>query len=219
MNTLPEVTALGEREARRCHLSTPHLAHLEGSETPGVGGSRPSLPCAGGNPGLEGGGGSLPGHPGPISVPAGQRPPPYLARGGATASPPAPGSCLQLWSPLHFPPREVPGPRGGTRLQAGHPEGAQHRGAAAAMRGGRPAEQGWGEIYRLPHLPRPRALLPRPPATLLEPPPPPPAARPSLPGAHPRQSPPRSPPAIGRRLPERPAAAASGRPACHLAAP
>lgn len=33
---------------------------------------------------------------------------------------------------------------------------------------------------RAPHLPRARALLPRPPATLLEPPPPPPAARPAL---------------------------------------
>lgn len=44
---------------------------------------------------------------------------------------------------------------------------------------------------RAPHLPRARALLPRPPATLLEPPPPPPpAARPALARARPPPPPP-----------------------------
>lgn len=71
---------------------------------------------------------------------------------------------------------------------------------------------------RAPHLPRARALLPRPPATLLEPPPPPPAARPALDRARPRQSPPQSPPAIGRHGPKRAASAAIGPPACHLEA-
>lgn len=90
--------------------------------------------------------------------------------------------------------------------------GPQHTPAVSSLAAPRPTP-------RAPHLPRARALLPRPPATLLEPPPPPPrAARPALTRAGPCQSPPQSPSAIGRHRPERPASAASGQPACHLVA-